>query len=99
MIDMIAEAEEKALAIVKQAQDEASAIVTDAEKKAMEITKSTESKCAERTAQILETAQREGEAAYMKAVSDCRADAEKYADELLEHVEPQVSEIVGRVTK
>lgn len=99
IIDLIGEAEKKALAILQQAQDEAAAIVTEAEKRAMEIAKSTEAKCAARTYEILENAKREGEEAYQRALSVCKNDAKNYADELLEHVEPQVISVVGRITK
>ena len=84
IIDMIAEAEEKAAEIIAKAQDVAAAIVTEAQKQAMEITKSTEGICAKRTAEILQKA---------------REDAKAYADEILGHVEPQVADVVGRLVK
>ncbi len=99
IIDMIAEAEEKASGLIAEAQDEATAIVTEAQKKAMEITKSSEENCARRTAEILQKAGEDAESAYESSLIDCKRDAKAYADGILEHVGPQVDGIVGRITK
>lgn len=99
IIDMIAEAEEKAAEIIAKAQDVAAAIVTEAQKQAMEITKSTEGICAKRTAEILQKAKEDADRAYERSLSDCAKDAKAYADEILGHVEPQVADVVGRLVK
>ncbi len=99
IIDMISEAEAQALAIVTDAQAEAAAIVTEAEKRAMEISKATEGIATKHTEEILTNAKAEAEAAYQKTLSACKQDAAQYADAILEHVEPQVMEIVGRISK
>ena len=99
IIDMIAEAEQEALASVEEAQRKAADIVTEAEKKALEITKSTEETGAKRTAEILQRAKEEAEVSYQKTIEQCKADAKAYADGILEHIETQVEEIVGRIAR
>lgn len=99
IIDIIADAEEAAQSILKKAQEEAATIVTEAEKKSLQISKSAETVSAKRLEEIIAKAEETAERSYQQTVSAWKKDAESYADGILEHVGPQVEEIVGRIVK
>ena len=99
IIGMIAETEQKASDIKERAKARAAEIVTEAEKRAMEIVKASESECAALSAKIISEANTEADAAYEASLQKSRASATAYADSILEHVEPQVAAVVGRIVK
>lgn len=99
IINLIAEAEEKAAAKKAQAQAEAAQIVVAAEMEAQEIAKRSAAECATLREQMIKCAQEKSISDYDKAINESTREAVRYADSHLEHADKFVLEIVGRLTK
>lgn len=99
IIELIAEAEEKAAAKKAQALSEAAEIVAVAEKNAQEILKRSTVECANLREEIIKCAEEKAASDYDKAIAESSASAKAYADSQFAHAENFVLDIVGRLTK
>ena len=99
IVNLISEAENKALARKAQAQAEAAEIVAAAEAEARRISKASETECANLRRETLNAAEARAASDYAAALDKSRAEAAKYAEELLKQSDKWVLEIVGRLNK
>lgn len=99
ILSSIAEAEERASTIKSRAQSRAAEIVSAAEKQANEIAKALEVECKLLRENGIKSAEERADADYGKAIDFSRADAARYADELIEKSSAYILDIVGRLAK
>lgn len=99
ILQSIEKAEKSASEIKAQAQEQAAKIIATAEKKAVDISRSSESECAAFRAKLLKDAEERASADYEKTLKTSRAEAESYADSLLNSASIHVTAIVGRLIK
>ena len=99
ILGLIAEAESRAAEKKAQALEQSAKIIAAAEKSAADIARSSETECAAFREQSQKDAEIKATADYEKAIKESRAEAESYANSLLEFALTHVTDIVGRLTK
>ena len=99
IIGQIAEAEREAAERKAQAAVRAAQIVAAAEQRAAELLASSETELRLDRETALKDATECAESEYENTIKSCRAQAEKYADDLLKGLDNYVTQIVGRLTK
>ena len=99
ILQSIEKAEKSAADIKAQAQDKATKIIAAAEKSAADISRSSEAECAAYREKALKDAEILAEKNYEKKIQGSRAEAQSYADSLLNVASIHVTAIVGRLVK
>lgn len=97
IIQAVTEAENNAAQMKAQASEKAAKIVAQAEQKAQEILKASETECKEYREREIKKATENAENAYFVALSEKRAEAKAYADDLLKDTKTPVGRIVRRI--